>query len=191
MALDEIDRKIVTQLQRDSRTTLEELGKITGYSSMGVKKRIDRLLKDKTIKVTALLNVGSIGLCAAIVLLEMESASSMQNLLERFKDCPRVVHIFSTIGGYNLIALVVADNQETLESISIEKCSLRSGRGIRRSEFYPIGNIHFSPFLSIREDLTHKQETITPCEVNCKPCIRYKLNKCVACPATSYYRGSL
>lgn len=189
--MDDIDKKIVKQLQIDGQTSLKEFAKITGFSSMGVKKRIDKLLRNKTVKITALLNADSLKLSAAVVLLEMESANSMENLLERFKNCPRVVHIFSTIGGYNLIALVVAENQETLESISIEKCSLRSGRGIRRSEFYPIGNIHFSPFLSIREDLTHKEETITPCEVNCKPCIRYKLNKCVACPATSYYRGSL
>ena len=189
--MDEIDKKIVTQLQKDSRTTLEELGKITGFSSMGVKKRIDKLLKEEAVKVTALLNINSIGLCAAIVLLEMESADVMRSLLERFKNCPRVVYIFSTLGGYNLIALVVAENQETLESISVEKCSLRSGRGIRRSEFYPIGNIHFSPFLPVREDLAHKRETTTPCDVNCESCIRYKLQKCVACPATCYYRGTL
>ena len=46
----------------------------------------------------------------AVVLLEMESAEAMQRLLERFKDCPRVINIFKTIGGYNLIALVVAEN---------------------------------------------------------------------------------
>ena len=189
--MDEIDKKIATQLQKDSRTTLEELGKITGFSSMGVKKRIDRLLKDNIIKITALLNVSSMGLCAAIVMLEMESANSVQSLLERFKECPRVVHIFSTIGGYNLIALVVAENQETLESISVEKCSLRSGRGIRRSEFYPIGSIYFSPFLPVREDLAHKRGATTPCNVNCSPCIRYKLQKCVACPATQYYSSIL
>jgi len=46
---------------------------------------------------------------------------AMQKLLERFKDCPRVINIFKTIGGYNLIALVLAENQDTLESISVSK----------------------------------------------------------------------
>jgi DNA-binding Lrp family transcriptional regulator len=148
--LDDIDRKIISQLQLDGRTTLKELSRIVGYTSMGVKKRVKNLLEQDVIKVSALLNIKPLNLCAAIMFLEIESAEAMNRLLERFKDCPRVVQIFTTLGGYNLIALIVAENQETLESISIEKCSLRSSEGIRRSEFYPIGNINYSPFLPIR-----------------------------------------
>jgi DNA-binding Lrp family transcriptional regulator len=40
----------------------------------------------------------------------VESAEAMQKLLERFKECPRVINVFKTIGGYNLIALVVAED---------------------------------------------------------------------------------
>jgi DNA-binding Lrp family transcriptional regulator len=175
----------------DGRTTLKELSRIVGYTSMGVKKRVKNLLEQDVIKVSALLNIKPLNLCAAIMFLEIESAEAMNRLLERFKDCPRVVQIFTTLGGYNLIALIVAENQETLESISIEKCSLRSSEGIRRSEFYPIGNINYSPFLPIREHLTHKEKTITPCNVDCRPCSRYKAEKCVGCPAMSYYKGTL
>jgi DNA-binding Lrp family transcriptional regulator len=189
--LDDVDRKIISQLQLDGRTTLKELSKIVGYTSMGIKKRVKNLLEKDVIKVSALLNIKPLNLCAAIMFLEIESAEAMNRLLERFKDCPRVVQIFTTLGGYNLIALIVAENQETLESISIEKCSLRSSEGIRRSEFYPIGNINYSPFLPIREHLTHKEKTITPCNVDCRPCSRYKAEKCVGCPAMSYYKGTL
>ena len=189
--LDDIDRKIISQLQKDGRTTFQELARFVGFSSMGVKKRVDRLLEKGILKVSALISVKQLGLQAAVVLIEIESSEALERLLERFKDCPRVVNIFTTLGGYNLIALVVAEDQNTLESISMEKCSLRSSEGIRRSEFYPIGNIHYSPFLSIREHLTHKERTTTPCNVDCRPCNRYKIQKCVGCPATTYYRGTL
>ncbi len=108
-------------------------------------------LKKGTIKVSALINPSVLKLHPAIVMLEMESAEAMQDLLNRFEECPRVVQIFKTVGGYNLIALVVAETQETLESISMEKCSLRCSKGIRRSEFYPVSETYFSPFLQIRE----------------------------------------
>jgi len=189
--LDEVDQKIIAQLQMDGRTTLVELAKNVGFTSMGIRKRLQRLLDRDAIKVSALLNPFSFKLFPAIVLLEMESADAMQSLLNRFKDCPRVVHIFKTIGGYNLISLVIAEDQDTLESISVEKCSLRSSVGIRRSEFYPIGDIYFSPFLSVREHLTHKGKTVAPCNVDCRPCVRYKTKKCVGCPATTHYRGTL
>jgi DNA-binding Lrp family transcriptional regulator len=189
--MDEVDRKIISQLHEDGRATLEELSKTVGFTSMGIKKRLQKLLSNDALKVTAMLNPFSFKLFPAIVLLEMESAKAMQNLLNRFKDCPRVVQIFKTIGGYNLIGLVIAEDQDTLESISVEKCSLRSSSGIRRSEFYPIGDIYFSPFLSVREHLAHKEKTIAPCNVDCRPCARYKDKKCVGCPATNHYRGTL
>ena len=189
--LDEVDRKIISQLQLSSRTTFEELGKLVGYTSMGAKKRVDKLIREGVIEVSATLNTTSLNLFPAIVMLEMEGAEAMNRLLNRFEYCPRVVHIFTTLGGYNIIALVVAEDQDTLESISMEKCSLRSGEGIRRSELYPIGNIHYSPFLMVREYLTHKERTIAPCGVDCRPCQRYQSHKCVGCPTTQYYKGHL
>ena len=158
---------------------------------MGTKKRLEKLLKSGTIKISALINPSTLKLHPAIVMLEMESAEAMQDLLKRFEECPRVIQIFKTIGGYNLIALVVAETRETLESISMEKCSLRSDKGIRRSEFYPIRDIHHSPYVSIRERFAHRNLSSPPCNVDCRTCLRYEDEECVRCPATEYYRGSL
>jgi DNA-binding Lrp family transcriptional regulator len=189
--LDEIDKKLIIQLQADGRTKLQELAKNIGFTSMGTKKRLEKLIKNDIIKVSALISPNALKLHPALVMLEMESAAAMEKLLDRFKDCPRIVHIFKTIGGYNLIALVVAETQETLESISMEKCSLRCSQGVRRSEFYPISDMYFSPFLQIRENLAHKQRKVSPCNVECYPCSRYEAQKCVGCPTTSNYKGTL
>jgi len=189
--LDEIDKKIITQLQANGRTTAEELAKITGFTSMGAKKRLEKLIKNGTIKISALINPSVLKLHPAFVMLEMESAEAMQDLFNRFEECPRVIEIFKTVGGYNLIALVVAETQETLESISMEKCSLRCSRGIRRSEFYPISETYFSPFLQIRENLAQQKKKTAPCKVDCDPCNRYESKKCVGCPTTVNYRGTL
>lgn len=189
--MDHIDKKIIAQLQLNGRTTFEKLAKIIDFSSMGAKKRVEKLLEKNVLKVSALINVKKLDLHAAIVLIEMKDAEAVQKLLERFKECPRVVYIFTALGGYNVIALVVAEDRNTLESISVEKCSLRSSEGIRRSEFYPVRDIHYSSFLPIREHLACKEKEITPCKIDCRPCNRYKTEKCVGCPATSYYRGNL
>ena len=189
--MDDVDKKIIAQLQEDGRTSLEELAKITGFSSMGTKKRLEKLINKGIIKISALVNPNALDLHPAIVMLEMESADSMQDVLDRFKECPRVVQIFKTIGGYNLIALIVAETRETLESISMEKCSLRCSKGIRRSEFYPISDTYFSSFLQIREGLATKNKSVTPCNVECDPCNRYETQKCVGCPAVCRYKGSL
>jgi DNA-binding Lrp family transcriptional regulator len=189
--MDDIDRKIISNLQVDGRATYESLAKATGYTSMGVKKRVERLLESGAIEISAQLNIKHFNLSAAVVLIEADGPETVQRLLKRFEDCPRVVHIFTTIGGYNIIALVVAEDQKTLESISMEKCSLRSEKGIRRSEFYPIRDIHYSSFMHVKERLTNRDLSAPPCDVDCRPCERYKSEQCVGCPATVYYRGSL
>jgi DNA-binding Lrp family transcriptional regulator len=191
LKLDKVDNEIISNLQKDGRMKVAEIAKKVGFSSMGVHKRIKKLIEKKAIKITADLNPFYFKLLPAIVMLEMESAEAMNNLLNRFKDCPRVVKIFKTVGGYNLVALVIAENRDTLDSISVEKCSLRSNTGVRRSEFYPISDVLFSPFIPVRENLTHKNKERTPCDVDCLSCPRYIEKKCVACPATCHYRGSL
>ena len=189
--LDEVDNKIISNLQKNGRMKAAEIAEKVGFSSMGIHKRIKKLITKKAMKISADLNPFVFNLSPAIVMLEMEDSNAMNNLLNRFKDCPRVVKIFKTVGGYNLVALVIAENRDTLESISIEKCSLRSNLGVRRSEFYPISDIYFSPFIPIREKLTHKGKEKTPCNVDCISCQRYKDEKCVGCPATIHYRGTL
>ena len=189
--MDDVNHKIISQLQTDGRTTYETLGKLIGYTSMGAKKRVKRLLEHKAIKVSAQVNVKHFDLCAAIVLIETDGSETIHRLLKRFEKCPRIINIFTTVGGYNIVALVVAENQKTLESISMEKCSIRNEKGIRRSEFYPIREIQFSPFLSLRENLTHKGLSSPPCNVVCQTCDRFKSEECVGCPATEGYRGSL
>jgi len=43
-ALDEVDRKIISQLQLDGLTILKELCGIANYTSIGVEKRLKNLL---------------------------------------------------------------------------------------------------------------------------------------------------
>ena len=188
--MDDVDQKIISKLQQDGRTTYYELGKIVGFSSVGAKKRVDKLVEKGILKISGLVNLKKLNLQAAFVCIEIENSEALERLLERFKECPRVLNIFTTLGAYNLIALVVAEDQDTLKSISMEKCSLRSGEGIRRSEFIPICNILYSPFLSVRQSLIHTEITTAPCNVDCQTCKRY-LEECAGCPAVSYYKGNL
>ncbi|MCK4223057.1 hypothetical protein KAX01_02075 [Candidatus Bathyarchaeota archaeon] len=118
------------------------------------------------IKASASINLDTLNLYAALVLLELESRESAEKVLERLKECPRVVHVFLMLAGYNLAALVIAEDLGILESESREKCSLRSQDGVHRSEFYPIDSIQYSPFLPIRENLATKERDIAPCNVD-------------------------
>jgi len=189
--MDKIDWKLIMQLRSDGRKTYRELGKTIGFTSPGAKKRVEKLINKNFIHISALVNTDALNLRLALILLEIENAETMRKIIERYSKCPRVINFFTTMGGYNLIALVMAEDQATLESESMEKCALRSGEGIRRSEFYLIGRVHHYPFLPLKTDALKEKGDTTPCGVQCKDCPSFQDKKCVGCPALSYYRGPL
>jgi DNA-binding Lrp family transcriptional regulator len=191
MNVDTVDWTIIGQLQSDGRTSFRDLGKSIGFSGLGAKKRVDKLLRQDVIRISALVNADALNLHLAMILLEMESAEALRKMLNRYRECPRVVSFFTTTGGYNLIALVMAENSDTLKSESMERCALRSGEGIRRSEFNPISTINHSAFLPLKRCEPSMKSEITPCGVDCRACPSFQDQKCVGCPSTSYYNGPL
>ena len=189
--LDRIDWKMLNELQLDGRKTFKELGETIGFTGLGAKKRVDKLLEQGVIRIAPLFNVAMLNMFLAMILLEVESGEAMRKMIDRYRECPRVINFFTTMGGYNLIALVLAEDQGTLESESLEKCSLRSGEGIRRSEFYPIGKVHPSTFLPLRTYVQKSEENTTPCGVDCSGCLSFQNQKCLGCPSVSCYKGPL
>ncbi len=164
--MDEVDKKIIAQLQADGEHLLRNLSKIHGFHKYGNKEKARKTVEkrnnqnissDQPKRARASSSNRNAG--------NGERRSNARTSLNRFEECPRIVQIFKTIGGYNLMALVVAETIETLESISMEKCSLRCSKGIRRSEFYPVSETYFSPFLQIRENLATKEKKVSPCNV--------------------------
>ncbi|MET1123702.1 MAG: winged helix-turn-helix transcriptional regulator [Archaeoglobaceae archaeon] len=186
--MDEKDRRIISLLQK-SQPTLAEIGRSIGMSAMGAKKRIDRLEREGVIKRTTLLNTEKLGILAAIVAMEVESAKDLREMLRKFEKCPRIVKFFVTLGGYNLFAIVWAEDMHTLESITLEECSLRSQPGVRKYEVYPVQEMHYDAFLDVK--VVDEKVYAAPCGVDCGKCERYKVEKCLGCPATKFYRGKL
>lgn len=187
--MDEKDRKIISILQKSGKATLSEIAEEIGMSAMGVKKRIDKLEKENLIKSSVSLNVEKLEVLTAILVMEVESAEALNDILEKFKDCPRIIKFFVTTGGYNLFALIWAEDLHSLESVTLEKCSLRAQPGIRRYEVFPIQEMHYDPFIEIK--VVADKLDATPCGVDCGSCSRYKAEKCLGCPATEFYRGKL
>lgn len=186
--MDDKDRKIISMLQQSNRPTLFEIGDAIKMSAMGVKKRIDRLERENLIKPTTMLNVEKLGILTAVIAMEVESSEALENLLKKFQKCPRIIKFFVTMSSYNLFALIWAEDLHSLESVTLEKCSLRAQPGIKRYEVYPVQEMHYDPFLEIK--IAEKGNT-APCGVDCGSCSRYKAEKCLGCPATTFYKGSL
>jgi len=186
--MDETDKKIISILQEDGRASLSSIGKELGMTHVAVRKRLKNLC-ERLVKVSAGLNAEYLGFRIAIVNAEVETPERLRELLETFSKCPRIVFLTTTTGAYNLMTIMIAEDANTLNAIT-EACPARAQKGIRRSEA-TIGEAPEIPkYLPIRI-VAAKEDDDAPCGVNCGKCIKYKQEKCLACPATKYYKGPL
>lgn len=187
--MDAIDKQLIARLQEDGRVTFTELGKRLGLSHVAARARLKRLLGDGLIKISANLSAEKLNVKTAVIFIEAETYERLNELVKTFKNCPRLIFMSTLMGAHNLIAVMIAEDSSTLESMVVGTCSLRSQKGIRRSEAHVSETTVYPLHLPIR--FRADKSDIAPCHIRCNTCERYKNNRCLACPATRFYRGSL
>ncbi|MHA1136701.1 MAG: Lrp/AsnC family transcriptional regulator [Candidatus Thorarchaeota archaeon] len=188
--MDDIDKRLISKLQRNGRTSLSEIGKDLGMSHVAVSKRLDKLIKADIVKISAGINSEVLDTKVLFLGLETENMEVAEKIKKKYADCPRLLMFAPVTGTYNLFAMMIAEDTWSLESI-LGTCSMRAEPGIRKSETW-FGNAPLIPkFLPL--DLAPNQTGTTKatCKIDCEKCNRYLVNKCVGCPTTSTYKGTL
>ncbi|RLE49690.1 MAG: Lrp/AsnC family transcriptional regulator [Candidatus Methanomethylicota archaeon] len=190
LKLDDADKKLIRLLQQDGRATLLDLGRKLGISHVAVRKRFSKLEENKVFKVRAELNIKKLGFKAVLVFMEIEGPDVLDELRKKFERCPRIVMLSTLMGGYNMMAMMIAEDDSVLEGIT-SVCAIRRLKGIRRTEVYVLGEIFEPQYLPIKFSPEEKS-AIPPCEaVDCSKCPRYSVDLCLGCPATTCYKGPL
>ncbi|KXB05464.1 hypothetical protein AKJ50_00925 [candidate division MSBL1 archaeon SCGC-AAA382A13] len=182
--MDDTDKKILQLLQKNGRMPLSKIGEKIGMSHVAVRKRMKKLQKE-LLQINPTLNFEKLNYRLTLISIETKNDKVREELIETFQNCPRTILLLKTTGEYNLLAIMLAENQNVQES-EAGKCAIRTHPGIRKSEVNtgeaPIKpkNTQYTP------PLTNKKTA--PCGENCNQCQRYTEEKCLGCPATKYYR---
>ena len=101
--LDSLDRRIVCMLQQDGRASNVDMARALGVSEATVRKRLERLLADRVICVTAVPDATKVGFpTIAFVMLSVELAQVGQ-IAEQISRLPEVRASYLTTGGSELI----------------------------------------------------------------------------------------
>ncbi|MHA1893504.1 MAG: Lrp/AsnC family transcriptional regulator [Candidatus Helarchaeota archaeon] len=202
--VDEIDLKIISDLQNDGRKSLTAIGQEIikkkknhdgvlevqhGISHVSVKKRLNKLIENELIKITADINAEKFNFQIALITAEVESHKKTQEILKKFSKCPRVIFL-STLGGgsYNIACMIACEDRETLNSV-LAVCSLRNQKGIRRSEV-SICDIPIIPkFIPFKIGNNLHDMEMGHGEFECDKCEKYIEGKCIGCPASEFYKN--
>ncbi len=188
--MDNVDKRLVSLLQEDGRKSLSEIGKKLEMSHVAVSKRLDKLVKEEKVHVTAGVNAEELDVKLLFMGLEVDNIDVAERIREKYQHCPRLLMLAPVTGSYNLMAIMAAQDTWSLQSI-VGTCSMRTEQGVRRSESW-FGNAPIVPtFLQLDLAPETANGTKSPCKVDCASCKRYIDEKCVGCPPTSVYRGKL
>lgn len=101
--LDPVDWQIIRVLQQDGRTSNVEIGRQVGVSEPTVRKRLERLLSTRLIRITALPDAVKLGFSTiAFMTLSVDLARAGQ-IADEIARLPEVRTLHLTTGGSELI----------------------------------------------------------------------------------------
>lgn len=115
-ALDEASKRIIEQLQQDGRRPYAAIGKAVGLSEAAVRQRVQRLQETGVIQVVAVTDPLQVGYGRqAMVGVRVEGP--LEPAAERIEQIPEVSYAVVTAGGFDLLAEVVAEDDDHLLGI--------------------------------------------------------------------------
>ncbi len=172
--LDNVNRFLISELIKDGRIKYTKLAKKLSVTPAAIKERVDRLIRNRIIRPSALLNVQELFPVTATVGVETDT-ESVNIIVRKLRPCPLVISMIRTSGVHNIMLTIVAEDFRQLESFLNNQ--IRSEPGIKHVEVN-IGNgtTVVPDFMQMR--LFHEDDTeFVPCG------LRYDEKEvCLNCP---------
>ncbi len=92
-SLDQLDYDILQALHKDARMAASKIARITGANERTIRKRIDRLVEQDIIRLSAILNPLAFGyVTAADIFLEVDPERE-QEVIQILMDMPEVTYV--------------------------------------------------------------------------------------------------
>jgi len=137
--LDEVDRSIIAELQRDGRKPYTQIAPLVGLSEAAVRQRVQRLVDANVMQIVAVADPRVLGFGRqAMVGLKVEGDT--RTLADALAAMPEVEYVVITGGSLDLLAEVVVENDERLLELLNDK--IRALPGVREVETYIYLRIH-------------------------------------------------
>lgn len=118
--LDDLDRKLVQELQKNGRQSFVTLAKKLGVVEGTVRKRIKNLLDKDIIKIIAVPNPRKLGYNFLSIMGLQVRMADLRKVADELAQKPNVCYLSFVAGRYDLIALVITRSPEELSAF-IEK----------------------------------------------------------------------
>lgn len=127
--LDEFDKKILIQLEKDGRKPYSEIAKNLNISNTMVHQRVTRMKKIGILKGAGIiLDERKLGYeWSAFTGLVLKEDSDSKTIIEELRKIPEVTECYYITGQYTLYIRIVAKSNEHMRSVLYDKIDHISG----------------------------------------------------------------
>jgi len=120
--LDNHDRRLLQELQRNNQLTTAELSHIVNLSQSAVQRRIARLRREKIIEADiAVISPKAIGMgitCVIDIVLHEGNSKAIDKFKEAMQACVEVAQCYYVTGTYDFVLIVHMKDMSHFESFS-------------------------------------------------------------------------
>jgi Lrp/AsnC family transcriptional regulator for asnA, asnC and gidA len=105
MLLDDIDRALIKELEKDARVSSDSLAKSLNISSTTIRRRTRRLIQEGIIKIIAVSDPKKLGF-SVIVGIQMElEQKKIDSVAKELIKHPNIWNVWTVTGRYNMSAM--------------------------------------------------------------------------------------
>jgi len=137
--IDELDRQIIVELQKNGRETYKNLAKKAAVVEGTVRKRVKNLMKRDIVRTAAVPNVRKLGYSFVSIIGLQIRIDNLTTVAENLAQNYHVCYLAAVTGRYDFMAVVVARSPE--EHSQFVKEDLSTIPGILRAETFVNLNI--------------------------------------------------
>ena len=111
--LDDVNKQIIDQLQRDGRMSYAALAKIVGLSEAAVRQRVQRMLDSEVMQIVAVTDPLTLGFTRQ-VMIGLKVEGDLHKVAADLAAIPEVDYVVICAGHYDLLAELVCTDDEHL-----------------------------------------------------------------------------
>lgn len=139
VVLDDIDKRIIEQLQQDGRRPYTQMAPAVGLSEAAVRQRVQRLLDGGVMQIVAVTDPRVMGYTRQ-AMIGVNVTGDTRTVADQLSELPEVEYVVLTAGAHDLLVEVVVVDDEHLLDVLNDK--IRTIEGVRQTEAYIYLRIH-------------------------------------------------
>ena len=130
--LDDVDRAIIEELQRDGRVPYTRLGAAVGLSEAAARQRVQRLIDVGVMQVVAVTNPISQGK-RRMAMIGIRTEGPTDDLAKTLQSMVDIDYLVVTAGAFDLMAEVVVEDDRDLLDLTNR---IRAVKGVTNTETF-------------------------------------------------------